>query len=293
MNKIYKYSLLFFVCIGSVFTYYQLFAEVSSTNQGYDLYKDRNLSICKPYALDGESQSENSTSKDEKLIFKTEEYPELGKDVDKNITLKGGDLIDAKSIYKENMNNIYKCAILGAQERSINKVLDGLKQSKKASAFSQELVKKKGLLTKSRKVNKCKNTNTSSRVQDKKSVLMQTTLELCKYNNYLEYLYEYNSVIANVIAQDAQLSSLKGTYDISTLAKKEKEKKAQIRAEIERAYKLHPIAFQTYVEYETNFPIHEMLTLIRKDFIGFRSALDQALTPINQVGYKIVNAMKK
>jgi hypothetical protein len=33
-------------------------------------------------------------------------------------------------------------------------------------------------------------------------MLDQLTFELCKYNNYLEYLKEYNSVIANVIKQD-------------------------------------------------------------------------------------------
>ncbi len=192
-------------------------------------------------------------------------------------------------MYKENMNDIYKCAVLSAQEQSINRILESLKEGKNPSVYSQELSTRRGLLEKSRTANKCQDTNTI----DRKSVLQQTTFELCKYNNYLEYLYEYNSILANLIAQDDPEGGLTSTYDISTLAHKEKTKKADIKAEIARAYKLHPIAFQTYIEYENNLPIHDLLALIRKDFITFRKELDKTLTPINQVGYKIVNAMKK
>jgi hypothetical protein len=83
------------------------------------------------------------------------------------------------------------------------------------------------------------------------------------------------------------------TYNITMIANLEKQKKSDIKEEIEKAYKLHPIAFQAYSEYENNLPIHDLLTLLRNDFIEYRIDLHNNLNPISQLVYKISNAMKE
>jgi len=77
------------------------------------------------------------------------------------------------------------------------------------------------------------------------------------------------------------------------IANLEKKKKKDISNEIERAYKIYPIAFQAYSEYENNLPVHDLLTMLRNDFIEFRLDLHKNINPINQVVYKISNAMKE
>jgi len=51
------------------------------------------------------------------------------------------------------------------------------------------------------------------------------------------------------------------------------------------------MAFNTYIDYENNYPIHILLELIKEDFIVLRRKLHEAISPINQVVYKISNAM--
>ena len=68
---------------------------------------------------------------------------------------------------------------------------------------------------------------------------------------------------------------------------------SDITAEIEHSYELFPIAFHAYSEYENNYPIHALLQIIREDFMVLRDKLYDAVNPINQVWYKIMNAMSK
>ncbi|MDR0772161.1 MAG: hypothetical protein LBF15_03885 [Candidatus Peribacteria bacterium] len=56
---------------------------------------------------------------------------------------------------------------------------------------------------------------------------------------------------------------------------------------------VYPVAFKAFSEYENNLVVHIMLELLREDFIVLREKLHQNLNPINQVVYKIANAMKK
>ena len=127
-------------------------------------------------------------------------------------------------------------------------------------------------------------------------MLNQVTYQLCEYNNYLEYLKEYNSITANIVQQDKDLEDgekLMQNYNISEIADLEKEKKSLIQQEIQKAYDLYPIALKTYNEYESNLPIHDLMTLIQKDYSELRLELHKNLNPINQVVYKISNAMKE
>ena len=64
-------------------------------------------------------------------------------------------------------------------------------------------------------------------------------------------------------------------------------------SEIDQTYKVFPLAFHAYTEYENNISIHFLLELIREDYITLRQKLHEAINPINQVVYKISWAMKK
>ena len=67
---------------------------------------------------------------------------------------------------------------------------------------------------------------------------------------------------------------------------------SRINYEIDRAFKLFPIAYKEYISYENYYPIHFLLLLIKQDFFDYRQAYHNVINPINQVVYKISNAMK-
>lgn len=298
MNKKYKISIIWILIISLIFGYYSLSAADEELSW-FDLYKERNSQLCTQY-------------KPEKPIFSAEnDYEDFWKKTDKDgkktsdkTWIWWNDLDVAKQQYKNTMNSIYKCALLSAQERSMNFILITLKEKNEVTAYTKEYDAKLKRLKSARKVNDCLNTNKSTKQNDQINVIRQTTFELCKYNNYLEYLYEYNSVIANVLEQDKQSienwgnsvvspDQITETYNITTIANLEKKKKSDISKELERVYKIYPIAFQAYTEYENNLPVHDLLTMLRNDFIEFRLDLHKSLNPINQVVYKISNAMKE
>ena len=69
--------------------------------------------------------------------------------------------------------------------------------------------------------------------------------------------------------------------------------KSEIQQEIENTIKAFPIVFKAYSEYENNLVSHILLELLREDFLVLREQLHKVLNPINQVVYKISNAMRK
>ena len=66
-----------------------------------------------------------------------------------------------------------------------------------------------------------------------------------------------------------------------------------IDSEIERTYNTYPIVFQAYNDYENNITSHILLDLLQQDFKVFRLWLHKTLNPLNQVIYKISNAMRR
>lgn len=298
MKKKLKFSIIWIIIISIIFWYYTLSAAEDELSW-FELYEERNAQLCTQYKPDKPIYSAKNDYKDFWDI----------KDSDGNKTANKSnvwwnDLDVAKEQYKDTMNSIYKCALLSAQERSIKFIMNTLKEKNEVTAYTKEYDAKLKRLESARKVNKCINANKSTKQNDQINVIRQTTFELCKYNNYLEYLFEYNSLIANVLEQDKQSEEswsnkwawpdqITETYNISMIANLEKKKKEDISAEIERAYKIFPIAFQAYTEYENNLPVHDLLTMLRNDFIEFRLDLHKNLNPINQVVYKISNAMKE
>jgi hypothetical protein len=84
----------------------------------------------------------------------------------------------------------------------------------------------------------------------------------------------------------------KEKYDVWELLKNEVKKKWELDEEIEHTYKVFPLAFHAYTEYENNITIHFLLELIKEDYIILRQKLHNTLNPINQLVYKVSNAMK-
>jgi hypothetical protein len=53
---------------------------------------------------------------------------------------------------------------------------------------------------------------------------------------------------------------------IQTILQEESKKKNQIQKEMDDAFKVFPIAFKAYSEYENNITIHIYLELLREDY---------------------------
>lgn len=103
-----------------------------------------------------------------------------------------------------------------------------------------------------------------------------------------EGLSDYEKEMKQHIVNSATGSAIA----ISEISKLSKQKQNAIQDEIERVYKIFPIAFQAYSEFENNFTIHVLLELLKDDFYTYRKNLHKVINPINQVVYKISNAMK-
>jgi len=74
---------------------------------------------------------------------------------------------------------------------------------------------------------------------------------------------------------------------------KEAKKKQEIQTEIENTNKAFPVVFKAYSEYENNITAHVLLELLREDYNLLRENFHKSINPINQVVYKISNAMRK
>ena len=251
------------------------FAEdlICETKNWFDKYQCRVQQICNPYI------KINKDIKYEPVVI-TSIYSEASNDYW---------IEEVKDEYRKNMNDIYSCWILKSQKKSLQLPLDKLiKMEKswelwdKASKTIQERLSKIGL---SSKALKCK--DIWDKIYNKQFVLQQSTYELCKYVTYLEYLKEYNSTLKNSIKSDDKRKS----FWISELLNKNENIQDDINNEIEHSFKVYPIVFNSYSEYENNFPIHILLELIRDDFATFRDKLYKTISPINQLVYKISNAM--
>jgi hypothetical protein len=273
MKKMRKY-LITFIFIILIFPLESIFATVENceTQDWFLLYQCRVENVCKKY-------------KSDKPIFITKNY----KEANSNYWLQ-----EAKVDYRENMNNIYSCSMLKSQKKWLELVKSLIPIER-----SWELKDKiqKDINTKIKKVDltfkelKCRNIWKND-IYNKLTVLNQTTYELCKYTNYLEYLRDYNSNINNALwINPNDKNNSNKTYSITSVTSKLKDIQDEINSELNHSFKIYPIAYNVYSEYENNYPIHILLELLREDFVTFRDKLYRTINPINQVVYKISNAM--
>ena len=73
----------------------------------------------------------------------------------------------------------------------------------------------------------------------------------------------------------------------------DKNSRDELSQEIQHTKRVYEVAFQTYSNYVNNLVIHILLEMLENDFKQLRNKLYEAIRPINQVVYKIINAMSK
>lgn len=268
---------IFFISISILFIlviyWYNTFADKwesspYSLKSWFKLYKERVKNICNEY-------------KEKKQVVKLEEN---------YLFLEKGplDLDKLKETHRENMNSIYKCWILSVQEKSLLLIKEELikKNPNLIKALVEKINAKLEIIKLSLSKFECIKSKEKSSVL-KLHVLKQATYQTCKYINYLEYAKEHNNYVYNVWSFTWDSNS------ISNLIYKQEEMKSEINDEITHTYKVFPYAYDAYTEYENNITIHFLLELIKEDYIVLREKLNKVLNPINQVVYKISNAMRK
>ncbi len=238
-----------------------------SSKDWYELYKQRVQNICNDYEYNP------------KIAKIKDNYPEIASKYS---------FEKVKNTHRNNMNTIYKCGLLSTQKKSLLLIKNDL--LKNWSSVSKNIAGK--LSSNISKLDnmsnslKCTNSNDKNSVQ-KIILLKQATYQTCKYVSYLEYLKEYNKNITN------NLDPKKWHYSPLEIIQTQKQKIWEIDNEITHTYKIFPLAFHAYTEYENNITAHILLQLLKEDYIALREKLHKALNPINQVVYKISNAMKK
>jgi hypothetical protein len=199
----------------------------------------------------------------------------------------------AKQSYRENQNNIYKCWVINSQFKVFSKIQKILNSTDKTGVLKERLVskleQKKEKLVKISEKYKCLISNeNSNKTQFKKIVLDQSTLELCNYRYYLYYLYNRSKDnLEDSFPKWKEYISFKETW--KEILKKQNE----IQNEIKHSFKMYPLAFDSYIQYDSFLKLHIVLELLKEDYRVFRDKLYLTLHPINQVVYKIINAQSK
>lgn len=263
-----KKKKIIIISIPIIFSFCFITFKIFADNESwYKLYQKRVDKICWQY-------------KTLSTVYTTKKYEEVKDDINwENIE-------KAKELYKENMNNLYKCMIIGIQYSSyfnIRKLIEN-EPVLKSSIWKQIENKKNKLVSWNSKL-KCNLPIDDINTINKLQYLTQTTYELCKYHSYLEYLREYNTDFSNF--------EIKEDILVEDLNEMQQKKINEIDEEITHIYKVFPVAFNAYKQYEDNYTTHIYLELIKQDYISLRKNLHNSINPINQVVYKIANAMKK
>lgn len=287
-----KNKLVIIFIISQIFFLKSFAKDCETIEDEFEKYKCRVEKTCEVY-------------NDNKKVFNTESYKPI-ESYKENETNKITSFLSSWNwvfwikktvdIYKSNMNNIYKCSILWAQKNSLLKLKKLPTNKNVKTSFSQKLEENLQKINKKLSENKCLNIDKET-IYNKLSILNQTTYLTCDYSFYMEYLKNYYKNPANALWIDEKdlNNTTKETKEYSMLEASRiiTSIKSDIDTEVSNAYKIFPIAYHAYSEYENNFPIHFLMMLLREDFYVFREKLHKVLNPINQVVYKISNAMKK
>ncbi len=292
---------IFLIFIFSLIFWYQVYAE-KNCNSEQDIYKQYQCyekEVCEKEFRNPKEKNPN----DNKIHYQTKkyknalEYENTTEEENKNplLRVEREEKAFKKAVlnYKENMNNIYKCSLLATQYNSLRKVKDKLKKNKEVKENIvdkiDEYLKKIEIKMNSWET-QCKNIDKKESYQ-KLIVLREVTFETCKYRYYLEYLKDYYNQSITFVRDDEETK--KNWESVKYIEKKVFWIQNAISKEIEASYKIFPIAYARYSEYENNFPIHVLLLIIKEDYIVLRKNLHSVLNPLNQVVYKISNAMSK
>lgn len=286
-----------------------------SDKDNYELYQERVTNYCNEYKVT------DSTSELIYLInspdYKTyTDFTDLSKLGDSNLSetekeklnelneKKLKDLENAKKQYLNIMDWIYDCAVSTSYYKWYELIKEDLIKgnavinsslSEKIKNQQEDIVKSQWELDEST-WNTCKIISESKSSIIKKSVLKQATYELCKYNYYLEYLKWINKNIEYENLDDdyydEEQTKAINELAISSISEAKAIKSNAIDLEIENTYKVFPKVYQSYSDYENSIAIHLLLELLKDAYSLLRESLHKTINPINQVVYKISNAMK-
>lgn len=202
-------------------------------------------------------------------------------------------LTQVKQIYRTNMGNIYKCALLNSQKTSLKSFKDNLVKLDKTGTLEDKIGK--NIDTQLQKVDTtsssigCQNME-NKQIYNKLNILQESTLEMCKYVTYLEYLKEYYKEIPNVVGNGGENENV--NYQVQDVSQYIWGIQWQIDSEINHSLEVMPMALHAYEQYENNLPAHLLFQVIKEDFVIIRDKLQKVLNPISQVVYKISNAMQ-
>lgn len=258
-------------------------SPTTSDKQGYELYKDRVTNFCSDY------KKTDSTWEIIYLIDEDDIYPDLSA----QDYAKGDYFVDAIDLYKKNMDWIYDCATWIVNYRALKTVQDILlKWNERLWARLKSKIDNRIRQTEQQMTQnwKCKITSDKNDTIIKKSVLNQTTYEYCRYTFYLEYLKEYSQ---SIVWLTPTLWELYEWISIKEVLEAERQRTYMVNTELNNVDKTFVYAFKAYSEYENNIIVHILLELLKEDFLVLREELHKTLNPINQVAYKIKNAMMK
>jgi len=204
----------------------------------------------------------------------------------------------AKKKYRENQNWIYACGVIKIQKNSYklvkNKLVKIDKTWKVVSKISEKIdlkLKKLKIIWKEKDCISSENKEEENRLQTKTKLLNESAYEFCKYNFYLNFLQNHYKNINNANQEFLWKNKEKNSFKIWKVAKIQSKLQKDLVDEISHSERVFELAFSTYIDYENNHPVHILLELIKEDFYVLRQKLHEMISPINQVVYKISNAM--
>lgn len=258
--------------------------EFCGGEESYELYECRVENICSEY-------------KSPKPTYQVEDYLS-GEELylwENTPVTASYELDVAQELYRENMGNIYRCAMIQSQKNSLTFLKEQIKQESSGQLSDTlwgEIDTRINRLELSANSIWCVLTDTQT-IQNKLNILKETTHELCRYTNYLEYLKEYFWSLELQAQRATQTENWVSdrAISITELPNVISSIRQDIAVEQAHSYKVFPLAYHAYSEYENNFPIHYLLEVIRWDFLIVRNRFYGVLMPLAQLGYKLINAM--
>ncbi len=201
----------------------------------------------------------------------------------------------AKVLYRKRMDKIYNCATTLVYTKTIDSIKKDIKWTPElTSKLEKKLDRLKEDKIKNLSDEECKVSSEINDIYIKNIVLNQSTYELCKYNYYLNYLQDFNKdfiwwlVIWKVVDTENKPLSTKSALEQFDI------KSSRISIEINDSFDFFPKVFEAYAQYENFLILHLYLDLvIKQDYLSLREMLHRTLNPLNQLWYRIINAMSK
>ena len=253
--------------------------DICWQQRGEALFNCRTQQICEEY-------------RSEKPVYNSEDFEPVSdaQTPYHNQFSRSPALDNAKRLYRENMNNIYRCWLIQSQRNALTFLENQIRQEASwqlADTLWNQITQRLQRLELSASRIGCALTD-SETIHNKLNILRETTHQACIYTNYLEWVREFHQDPNNNLVDTNEVRTSFPNPEFSAIIS---SIEANINEEINHTFQVFPFAYQAYAEYENHFPLHFMLTVIRGDYTILRDRLYEVLMPIAQLGYKVINAM--